>query len=391
MQSIENPHTTVGGHRRSITENEPSASMDRFDSRREKLRVTLESDAIDALLVTAPTNVSYLTGFSGDSSVLFLGRQRDLIISDGRFTTQLAQECPGLEAHIRVPGQEMNAALARILETMGPRRVGLEATSWTIAEYESLSETAPTVSFLGVKGRVEALRQIKDEEEIAAIRESVRYAERAFTMLRAGLRKGESEKDVADLLEGYLRRCGASGASFSPIVAVGVRSALPHARPTSTTVIGQDDFVLIDWGATGRPYKSDLTRVLVTGKVTSTFEAIYRTVLTAQERGIAAIRPGAKAHDVDAEARSVIEEAGFGRFFDHGLGHGLGMDIHEAPRLRKESIDTLESGMVITVEPGVYLPDWGGIRIEDDVLVTPNGCEVLSSVAKSLDSVRIET
>jgi Xaa-Pro aminopeptidase len=391
MQSFENPPTTPRDRRRSIPENELSASMDRFHSRRENLRATLASDDIAALLVTAPTNVSYLTGFSGDSSVLFLGRERELIISDGRFTTQLAQECPGLEAHIRLPGEEMIAALARILETIGPRRVGLEATSWTIAEYESICEAAPTVSFLGVKGRVEALRQIKDEDEIAAIREAVRFAERAFTMLRAGLRKGESEKDVADMLEGYLRRCGATGASFPPIVAVGARSALPHARPTSTTMIGQDDFVLIDWGATGRPYKSDLTRVLVTGKVTSTFEAIYRTVLTAQERGIAAIRPGVKAHDVDAEARSVIEEAGFGRFFDHGLGHGLGMDIHEAPRLRKVSNATLEPGMVITVEPGVYLPDWGGIRIEDDVLVTPNGCEVLSHVAKSLESVCIET
>jgi Xaa-Pro aminopeptidase len=391
MQSFENPPTAPRDRRRSIPENEPSASMDRFHSRRENLRATLESDDIAALLVTAPTNVSYLTGFSGDSSVLFLGRERELIISDGRFTTQLAQECRGLEAHIRLPGEEMIAVLARILETIGPRRVGLEATSWTIAEYESICEAAPTVSFLGVKGRVEASRQIKDEDEIAAIRESVRFAERAFTMLRAGLRKGESEKDVADMLEGYLRRCGATGASFPPIVAVGARSALPHARPTSTTMIGQDEFVLIDWGATGRPYKSDLTRVLVTGKVTSTFEAIYRTVLTAQERGIAAIRPGVKAHDVDAEARSVIEEAGFGRFFDHGLGHGLGMDIHEAPRLRKDSNATLEPGMVITVEPGVYLPDWGGIRIEDDVLVTPNGCEVLSHVAKSLESVCIET
>jgi Xaa-Pro aminopeptidase len=365
--------------------------MDRFHSRREKLRRTLESDEIDALLITAPTNVSYLTGFSGDSSVLVLGCERDLIISDGRFTTQLAQECPGLEAHIRDAGQEMNPALARIIESMGPRRVGLEATSWTIAEYESVREAAPTVSFRGVKGRVEALRQIKDEDEIAEIRESVGYAERAFTMLRAGLRKGESEKDVADMLDGYLRRCGATGASFPPIVAVGARSALPHARPTSATLIGQDDFVLVDWGATARPYKSDLTRVLVTGKVTSTFEAIYRTVLTAQERGIAAIRPGVRAHDVDAEARSVIEDAGFGRFFDHGLGHGLGMDIHEAPRLRKGSNVTLEPGMVITVEPGVYLPDWGGIRIEDDVLVTPDGYEVISHVAKSLESVRIET
>ncbi len=365
--------------------------MDRFLSRRESLRASLAADEVDALIVNAPTNVSYLTGFSGDSSVLLLARERDLIISDGRFTTQLAQECAGLGAHIRLPGQEMNHALAHIMNALGLHRVALEATSWTIAEFEAMRESAPTVSFRGVGGRVEALRQIKDDEEIAAIRESIRFAERAFTMLRTGLRTGESEKDVADALESYLRRCGATGASFPPIVAVGVRAALPHARPTTTTLIGQDDFVLVDWGATGRPYKSDLTRVVVTGKVTPTFDLVYRTVLTAQERGIAAIRPGVKAHDVDAEARSVIEDAGFGRFFDHGLGHGIGMDIHEAPRLRKESTTTLEPGMVITVEPGVYLPDWGGIRIEDDVLVTPDGCEVLSQVPKSLDSVRIET
>jgi Xaa-Pro aminopeptidase len=173
-------------------------------------------------------------------------------------------------------------------------------------------------------------------------------------------------------------------------VAVGVNSALPHARPTTTTRIGQDDFVLIDWGATGRPYKSDLTRVLVTGKVTPKFEAIYRTVLSASERGIAAIRPGVKAHEIDAEARSVIEEAGFGPFFDHGLGHGLGMDIHEAPRIRKGASGLLEPGMVFTVEPGIYLPDWGGIRIEDDVLVTPDGCEVLTHIPRSLDSVVVE-
>ncbi|MFI5459862.1 MAG: M24 family metallopeptidase [Isosphaerales bacterium] len=364
--------------------------MDRFLARREKVRETLKADEIEALLVSAPTNVSYLTGFTGDSSVLVVGRERDLIISDGRFTTQLDQECPGLEASIRMPGQELHAAIAQVVEALGWRRVGLEAASWTVADFEAVRAALPAVVLVCTLGRVESLRQIKDEDEIAAIRESVRCAERAFSMLRAGLREGESEKDVADALEAYLRRCGATGASFPPIVAVGVRSALPHARPTTETRIGQDDFVLIDWGATGRPYKSDLTRVLVTGKVTPKFEAIYRTVLSAQERGIAAIRPGVKAHDVDAEARSVIEEAGFGRFFYHGLGHGLGMDIHEAPRIRKESNVLLEPGMVITVEPGIYLPGWGGIRIEDDVLVTPGGSEVLSHIPKSLESVRVE-
>jgi Xaa-Pro aminopeptidase len=365
--------------------------MDRFLSRREKLRSILKSDELDALLVSAPSNVSYLTGFSGDSSMLLLSRLRDVIISDGRFTTQLEQECAGVECYIRAAGQEMNAAVAYVLEALGQVRVAIEGTSVTVADYDAIRAAAPRVSFVSASGRVEALRQIKDLGEIAAIREAVLVAERAFTMFRAGLRLDDSEKDAADALDGYLRRCGATAASFPPIVAVGVRSSLPHARPTPDALIGQDDFVLVDWGATGRPYKSDLTRLLVTGKVTPKFEAIYRTVLTAQERGIAAIRPGAKAHDVDAEARSVIEEAGFGRFFDHGLGHGLGIDIHEAPRLRKGSGVTLEAGMVVTVEPGIYLPDWGGIRIEDDVLVTPDGYEVLTHLPKSLETVRIES
>jgi Xaa-Pro aminopeptidase len=360
--------------------------MERFASRRERLRQTLGADA---LLVSSATNVSYLTGFSGDSSALLVGRESDHIISDGRFTAQLKQESADVEAHIRLPGQEMAPAIAAVVKTLGIPRLAFEAGILTVAEHLRLQAALPGVSLVGVEGRVEALRQIKDEQEIAAIRDSVRCAERAFAMLRAGLRIGDSEKDVADALEGYLRHCGATSSSFPPIVAVGAQAALPHARPTSTTHVGDDDFVLIDWGATGRPYKSDLTRVLVTGKVTSTFESIYRTVLLAQERGIAAIRPGVKADSVDAAARSVIEEAGLGDYFDHGLGHGLGMDIHEAPRLRTGSTVTLEPGMVVTVEPGVYIPGWGGIRIEDDVLVTADGYEILSAVPKSLDSILV--
>jgi Xaa-Pro aminopeptidase len=361
--------------------------MDRFHTRRETLRSAWNAAEIDALLVSSPSNVFYLTGFSGDSSVLLVSKDRDLIISDGRFTTQLEQECPGLDARIRSPGQDMNAAIADVLGLAGLARVGFEAAHLTVADHEALARAAPRVALVGLTGQVEILRQIKDEDEIEAIRQAIRCAERAFQMLRAGLREGETEKDVADALEGYLRHCGATAASFPSIVAVGANAALPHARPTASTRIGDDDFVLIDWGATGRPYKSDLTRVLVTGKVTPKFEAIYSTVLNALERGIAAIRPGVRAHDVDAEARSVIEEAGFGRFFDHGLGHGLGIDIHEAPRIRKGSNVVLEPGMVFTVEPGIYLPGWGGIRIEDDVLVTPGGCEVLTHLPRSLETL----
>ena len=236
-------------------------------------------------------------------------------------------------------------------------------------------------------GRVEALRAVKDRAEIEAIREAIGHAERAFAMLRAGLRPGDSEKDAADALEGYLRRCGASAAASrrSSPSARGRPCRTPGRRPEAGSATPTSS-----WSTGGRPagpYKSDLTRVMVTGKVTPKFEKVYRTVLAAQERGIAAIRPGATAEDVDAEARSVIEEAGFGRFFDHGLGHGLGLDIHESPFFRRDNPATLQAGMVVTVEPGIYLPDWGGIRIEDDVLVTPDGPEVLTRVPRSLDSV----
>ena len=364
--------------------------MKQIVDRRERLKREMRSKAADSFLVTSPSNVRYLTGFTGDSSVLFMTFDRDVMISDSRFTTQLAQECPELETVIRPSGRDLNQSLVELIRKLGAKTIAFESATVSVAQYESIREALPGASMVGVVGWVEALRRTKDEDEIAQIRESVRCAERAFTMVRAGIRIGDSEKDVADALEGFLRRCGATSSSFPPIVAVGLRAALPHARPTKTTRIGDDDFVLIDWGASGEPYKSDLTRVLVTGKVTSTFERIYRTVLAAQERAITAIRPGAKAHDIDGLARIVIEEAGFGAFFDHGLGHGLGIDIHEAPRLRKDSPDLLEPGDVVTVEPGIYLPNWGGIRIEDDVLVTPDGCEVLSRVAKSLDSVRIE-
>jgi Xaa-Pro aminopeptidase len=363
--------------------------MDRTAARRERLARALGADRADALLVLNPTNVRYLTGFTGEDSALYVSAGRTVLVSDGRFTTQLAQECPGLDLSIREVGQTLTHAIAGLIEKVGVRRLAFESAAMTVADFETLREAIPTVETVGVRDRVEQLRAVKDRDEVAAIREAVGHAERAFAMLRNGLRPGETEKDAADALEGYLRRCGASAASFPPIVAVGPRSALPHARPTEQARIGDDDFVLVDWGATGRPYKSDLTRVLVTGKVTAKFEKVYRTVLAAQERGIAAIRPGVTARDVDAEARRVIEDAGFGRFFGHGLGHGIGMDIHEAPRLGRGSDVTLRPGMVVTVEPGVYLPGWGGVRIEDDVLVTHDGPEVLTRVPKSLESVRL--
>ncbi len=358
--------------------------MDQTARRLERLRRTLKAARVDALLVASEPNVRYLTGFTGEASVLLVSRDRALLVSDGRFATQLEQECPGLEVHIRPVGQLLFEGAGEVVAAFGAARVGFEPSALSVAHFETLKDKAKTVEWVPTPGRVEALRAIKDRSEVEAIRQAIDQAERAFAMLRASVNGGETEKDLADALEGYLRRCGASAAAFAPIVAVGARAALPHARPTAEARVGDADFVLIDWGASAGPYKSDLTRVLVTGKVTPKFEKVYESVLMAQERGIAALRPGAKAGDVDAAARAVIEGAGLGRHFTHGLGHGIGLEIHENPFFRRDNPATLAAGMVVTIEPGVYLPEWGGVRIEDDVLVTPDGPEVLSRVPRSL-------
>ena len=364
--------------------------MDDLRERRlEKLRRAIRTDPIDAILIVAAQNVGYLTGFTGDASALLISKDRTLMISDGRFTTQVAEECPGLEVHIRPVEQLLFDAIGQVVSRFGATRVGFEPAKLSVAQFETIKEKAPKVELVGVAGRVEGLRAIKDKAEVQTIRQAIRQAERAFEMLRAAMNPDDSEKDLADALEGYMRRCGASGAAFTPIVAVGARAALPHAHPTLEARVRDADFVLVDWGAATGGYKSDLTRVVVTGKVTSKFEKVYRTVLEAQTRGIEALRPGATAGEVDASARSVIEAAGYGRFFNHGLGHGFGLEIHENPFFRRDNPLPLKPGMVVTIEPGIYLPDWGGVRIEDDVLITPDGPEVLTRAPRAFDTVTL--
>ncbi len=204
-------------------------------------------------------------------------------------------------------------------------------------------------------------------------------------VVRASLTGSQTEREVAANIEHEIRRFGGRGCSFEPIVAVGARAALPHAPPTERQM-READFVLIDWGAREGLYVSDLTRVFVTGRISPKLERVYEVVLKAQLRAIETLRPGVRMADVDRAARSVIEQAGFGERFGHGLGHGIGLAVHEAPRLVDQNQQELKPGMVITVEPGIYLPGWGGVRIEDDVLITRDGHEVLSSLPKSLDS-----
>lgn len=356
-----------------------------FVGRRERL-LRLLDPAIEVVVVSLPIHVSYLTGFSGESSYLLLGRQHCLLVSDARFTEQIQEECPGLQARIRPPIQTLPQAVAEALNSLGVRRVGFESAYLTVAEFELLRELTPTLDWVGVKNLLEQLRAIKDATELLAIRQAIAIAERAFQAFTALLRPEDSEKDLSDRLEHFIRWAGGKSSSFPAIVAVGSRASLPHAPPTLRR-IEEGEFVLVDWGASGPFYKSDLTRVLATHKISPKLEEVHAVVLTAQQRAIRRIRPGALGREIDAEARAALAEKGYGEYFTHGLGHGIGLQVHEAPNLRPGSETVLQPGMVVTVEPGVYIPGWGGVRIEDDVLVTPDGHEVLTSVSRDLRNV----
>jgi Xaa-Pro aminopeptidase len=360
--------------------------MDYTLHRRQPLMTALAAGGLDAFLVSHPLNVSYLTGFSGESSHLVLTRDRAVLISDFRFIQQIEQECPGLEAVIRPPAQTIYQAVAEVLTQLGSRAVEFDANHLTVAEWETFRELAKTVDWKPGRTRVEQLRAVKDESEIAAIKEAIHIAERAYDVFLGLLRPDDREKDLADAMEGYVRRLGGKGSSFPPIIAAGERAALPHAPPSARTA-SDGEMLLIDWGASGTFYKSDLTRTLGTRKISPKLEEVYTVVAKAQQAALALIRPGAKGCDIDAAARKVIAEAGYGDFFGHGLGHGIGLQVHEGPPLRPNSEAVLQAGMVTTVEPGIYLPGWGGVRIEDDVLVTPDGYEVLTSVDRELGAI----
>jgi Xaa-Pro aminopeptidase len=367
-------------------------------ARRRALARQLKGLGLDALLISNPVNVTYLTGFTGEASYLIVGRSRQLLVTDGRFTEQLGDECPGLELHVRPPTKTTLPEVAKVLSDLGLKTLGFESRHVTVAMLETWKGLAKTLEWSSQPGLVEAMRAIKDADEISQIREAIAIAERAYGMFRAMIEPDATERELCDALEMYVRKAGGTTTSFPSIVAAGERSALAHAPPTQKTVHSAD-WLVVDWGAAGTYYKSDLTRLLITRR--SWFRPnktrpndpklakVYTAVLTAQERAIAAIRPGVEAKNVDAAARAALTDAGFEKAFTHGLGHGIGLQVHEAPDLRASSTDVLRPGMVVTVEPGIYLPGWGGVRIEDDVLVTAAGCERLTTLPRDLAAAEV--
>ena len=371
----------------------PSQGMtDTFKDRLAAGRRVLRRHKAHALLLTSPTNVRYVSGFTGEDSWLLVGRDWGVLLTDGRFTEQAASECRHVEVFTRTRTGRMFEAMKQVLKGRGVRRLAIEGQHVTVALRQAMEKFFPRMRLVVLGGEMDALRERKDAGELAAIRKAIRAAQRAFKALiskgAAGL-VGRTENQVAAELEYLMRQMGAARPSFETIVAAGAHGSMAHYRPGPTKIV-RDQAVLIDWGAVVDGYCSDLTRVVFTGRIPPQIEAVYETVRQAQAAAIKAIGPRVSCGAADAAARSVIAAAGHGKAFSHGTGHGLGLEVHESPRLGQKVKQRLAEGMVVTVEPGIYLPGVGGVRIEDDVLVTSDGARRLSSLPSALGDMRLD-
>lgn len=365
--------------------------MDFSSRRRAVLRRCGKSRKIDALLVSEPVDVGYLSGFTGDSSVLLIAGPWACLVTDGRFGEQARGECPDIDVIVRTKG--VFDVVGEVVKDRKVRNLAIQSGHMTVQWRGMLSEKLGSRRKIhDISGIVGLVRQTKDAEEIRCIRKAIRIAERALKDIISGGVKSivrRTEQQLAARLEYRMRLFGASEAAFETIVAAGPHGSLCHYRPGST-VIRQGDPVLIDFGAKVDGYCSDLTRVLFMGKIPPKIAGIYKVVLQAQRAGIKQIRPGVSCKRVDSAARKVIETAGYGDKFVHSLGHGVGLQVHEAPALAQTSKARLRGGMIVTVEPGIYLPGVGGVRIEDDVQVTLDGHKKLSTLSRDINAMVVQ-
>lgn len=353
-------------------------------ARCDRLRETVRAAGLDAALVTRLVNVRYLTGFTGSNGALLVGAEdgADVLCTDGRYRTQAGQQAPGLPVLVE---RAAAAALAARAGKEGLRRVGYESHDVTVDLHATLAEQAEGAELASLGQAVEAMRAIKDEDEIALLRQACAIADQALAELLAagGVRAGRTEREVARDLDGRMLDGGANEPSFETIVAAGPDSAIPHHRPADR-VLASGDLVKLDFGATYRGYHSDMTRTLVLGPPADWQREVYELVATAQRAGREALAAGVGVVAVDRAARAVIEAAGRGEEFSHGLGHGVGLEVHEAPAVGPYATGTLADRMAVTVEPGVYLEGRGGVRIEDTLVVRPGGPELLTATTKDL-------
>lgn len=349
--------------------------------RLKKYRSLLSEKGRKAALIMRPENIMYLSGFTGSSGYLFISMEQALLFTDSRYTQQANEQAPYFT--IIEHAIKWEDKLAEFIQESGVGEVVFEKDFLTYAQYKNLLEKLAIVKWIPEEGLVEKLRIIKDEQELNLLRQAVTQADQGYNYILDLIKPGRTEVQIGLELEFYLRRIGAEKTAFDFIIASGPRSSLPHGL-ASDKLIQVGEQVKMDFGAVFRGYHSDITRTVFVGEANAKFKEIYHIVLEAQERAIAAIEPGKTGKDIDGVARDFITAKGYGESFGHGLGHGVGLMIHEGPRLSTAADEVLEPGMVVTVEPGIYLPGWGGVRIEDMVLVTASGSEILTKAPKAL-------
>jgi len=360
-----------------------------FGDRMARLQAALEPAGVEALLVTALPNVRYLTGFTGSAGVLLVHGHGARLVTDGRYRTQVHEQvdAAGLApvVELTVGGvQAQRRALADAAAGAAVRRLGLEADHVTWGAQRRWAEELSAVELVPTGGVVEELRQVKDAGELARMERAAAIADAALAEILALVAPGRREDEVALALDTAMRRLGAEDRAFETIVASGPNAAKPHARPTGRAMAAGDP-VVVDFGAIFDGYRSDMTRTFcVGGMPTGTLARVFEVVGSAQAAGVAAVRAGVHSAQVDAACRELIAAAGWGEAFEHGTGHGVGLDIHEAPSVAPGSTAILAPGVVVTVEPGVYLPGTGGVRVEDTVVVTEDGCRTLTGFPKDI-------
>ncbi len=345
------------------------------------LRTTMHERSLDALLVSFLPHIRYLTGFSGSNALTVVTPRRSFFLTDGRYAEQVRKEVRGPKTVIA--GGSLFEAVRSHHILRGKKRIGVEYQYISAAAFARLKRMFPNRKFVPLDDSVEALLTVKDETEIAVLREAIGISQKTLRKVLRSLREGMTELDIAAEISYYHRHYGADADAFEPIVVSGKRGALPHGQPTSKR-IRRGEFITIDMGCRLRGYHSDITRTISFGKPSAALRRMYQAVQDSQQRAIEALRPGIEGRRVDQIARQSLRKAGFGRFFNHSLGHGLGLQVHEKPRLSARSNDMLAEGNVVTVEPGVYVPGVGGVRIEDDAVLRSTHAEVLTTMDRNL-------
>lgn len=338
---------------------------------------------LDTVLITDLSNIFYLTGFTGSTAAVIITETDCHVLVDPRYTVQAKSECAS-SIVVEYTNKSTISAAAELLNDLNPRKVGFEADDLTVSLYRELrSRVSSSIPMRRTKGYVAQLRTIKDASEIELIQKAAEIADAAFEVIVREVKVGMSEKEVALLVDSTLRQLGADKEAFETIAASGPRAACPHASPTDA-ILETGSLLKLDYGARYKRYNSDITRTVCMGKLTDKQREIYSIVLEAQMKAIEAIAPDVAGKDIDAVARDYITSKGYGDNFGHGLGHALGILVHDGPAFSRVSDVILQPGMVVTVEPGIYIEGWGGIRIEDDVLVTESGVEIITHATKEL-------